>query len=384
MESEQRLHVLFCKFLDKNCSACELQELFCAFDSADESELRTLIAVELERVENECDHLSALQLTRLMQVNDTLHQQMKKTYSPKRLLAVAATVCLFAFLGLAVYRYTNDRPKELVSIPVSSPYGDDVMPPSNKAVLRTSEGKTIVLSAHENGIASGDEAIHYEDGEELLTLKDIQQLTLETAKAAHYQAQLPDGTRVWLNASSSISYPSKFEDNERLVTVQGELFLDVSKDPTKPFVVQVGRQRVEVLGTSFNVNSYADDGRYYITLNSGQINISPCPSCKQTKLSPGQQAIITADSHVMVKQVNSVEVSSWKSGVYFVDNQTLLEFGRQISRWYDVEVDMGAFKDVRLSAMVRRDAKLSSVLQAIEWKTGIKFKIEERRVSTID
>jgi transmembrane sensor len=292
----------------------------------------------------------------------------------------AAVLILFMSATVVIYHYAqNDQAPEFVSV-----YGDDVLPGSNRATLSIAGRETITLSEEHQSLINDGSTIRYSDGTAVSAVEQIQIATVTTPVAGQYQVQLPDGSRAWLNASSSISYPTAFEGNERNIAITGEVFLEVFKNARQPFVVSAKNQRIEVLGTSFNVNSYADDGKLYTTLMEGSLKITCTGNNSSIVLRPGKQAIIAEDAAMTVRDIDTDEVSSWKEGFYLIKNQPLSLFGRQIERWYDVDIDMGSKGDIQLSALVPRDVNLSEVLQAIELKAGLRFKIQGRRVTVTD
>lgn len=259
----------------------------------------------------------------------------------------------------------------------------DILPGGNRATLSLNGGDGIVLSEQQQGLIIKSGTIAYNDGTTIETVDKIQMATLTTPVAGQYQVILPDGTHAWLNAVSSITYPTQFANDKRAIQVTGEVYLEVAKDPNKPFIVTTSQQQIEVLGTSFNINAYGDNGKTLTTLSEGSIKLTNTSSNSNVVLKPGHQAIVTTDRNIEVRKVDSEEASSWRYGTYIVNNETLEQYARQIERWYDVQVDMQPYENVRLSAIISRSAKLSEVLQAIELKTGVKFKIEGRRVTAV-
>lgn len=291
---------------------------------------------------------------------------------------IAAAMLLF--FGIGIYWFAGENKTETH---LTSKYGDDVLPGTNRATITLSNGESIVLGDDREGIATDGDAILYNDGTEVVGLADVQYATLTTPVGGQYQVRLPDGTRAWLNAASSITYPTQFRDGGRSITVTGEVFLEVATDAKRPFVVTADEQHIEVLGTSFNINAYGDQGRFITTLTEGRLKVTNTRTDATALLHAGQQAIVSDRTGIALKDVDTEEYTSWKDGVYFINDQPLTAFGVQIERWYDVTIDMGGHGERRLSAMLRRDARLSEILEAIEIKTGIKFKIEGRRITAI-
>ena len=258
--------------------------------------------------------------------------------------------------------------------------GENVMPGSNRAYLSLDGQASIPLDEDHNGIVSSNSSIQYADGTKISELNVVQSVTISTPAAGQFQITLPDGTKVWLNALSSISFPSRFDKSERNVSINGEVYFDVFRDEKKPFIVKTANQIIEVLGTSFNINSYADNENTFTTLISGSLSVENPSMDNKVLLKPGQQAVSNTNSFTKVSSVNVEEIYSWKDGMYILNNEPLNEFAKKIERWYDVKVDMGKHGSKRLSAIIPRNAILSEVLEAIELKIGVNFYVEGRRV----
>lgn len=303
----------------------------------------------------------------------TKKKEKKGTYLLLAAASIIVALC-FVFLWNNKIVPQKNRTKNVVT------KGENVMPGSNKAYLSLDGQASIPLDEDNNGIVSSNSSIHYTDGTKISELNVAQSVTISTPAAGQFQVTLPDGTKVWLNALSSISFPSVFDKSERKVSIKGEVFFDVFRDEKKPFTVNAGRQIIEVLGTSFNINSYEDNDNTYTTLISGSLAVKNPSIANKVILKPGQQAVSNIKSLLKVSAVNVEEIYSWKDGMYILNNEPLNEFAKKIERWYDVKVDMGKHGSKRLSAIIPRNAILSEVLAAIELKTGIKFYVEERRV----
>ena len=295
-----------------------------------------------------------------------------------RLYKYAAVALLLISLTIIGYYYKKEAIEQVtVNVP-------EIKPGSNRATLTFSDGKSIALSEEQSSLVVSDEGMTYGDGTGIPGASRVRTATVHTPRAGQYQVSLPDGTEVWLNAASSLSYPTTFEKDLRMVKVTGEVYFDVAKDAKRPFIVQTENQKIEVLGTSFNVNAYADQGKCLTTLIEGSLRVIATQNDQRIVIKPGQQAIVSESGEMDVVQVDVEEYTAWKDGAYMVNNLTLEQFAKQIERWYDVDVDMGNYKNYRLSATIRRDVKLKEVLDAITLRTKIKFVVKERRVSVAE
>lgn len=352
------------KYLEGNCTSEEkawVEEWYLTLD----------IKIEDLTDEQVGEDLYALQ-SRLLKI-----PHAKPVFKIRIIRAVAAALVVTLTAGWLLW---NKMTSEKVTSSDLVSASQDFMPGTDCATLSFDSGEEIDLSDHQKGFITGGTGIAYHDGTPIKTMEKVQMATLRTPVAGQYQVTLPDGTKAWLNAASSIRYPTAFNDNERKIEVLGEVYLEVAHDARKPFVVQTGPQRIEVLGTSFNVNAYGDNGQTLTTLTEGLIRLRYGKFGSEVELHPGQQAVVTDKEIIEVKKVDVDEASSWKDGLYIVNDEPLEQYARKIERWYNVEVDMKSHGHKRLSAIIPRNAKLSEVLQAIELKTGVKFIIKERRI----
>jgi len=306
---------------------------------------------------------------RLKQI--TANQPYAKGY----IIALAAAILAFFTIGVIIYSQRNNDQQNKHEL-----FVDDITPGSNKALLSIDGQPAIALDGKNGGIVSKDNSVGYNNGTTITETEHVKTITLSTPAAGQFEVILSDGTKAWLNALSSITYPATFTGHERQIQLTGEVYLEVAKNAQKPFVIHTAQQRIEVLGTSFNVNTYNDNGYTYTTLVNGSLRVTDTKTRHQVLLSPGQQAIVNGKDAIEVS-TNGIEDSyAWKDGLYVLHEETLSQYALKIERWYDVEVDMGPYGNRRFSAIIPRDAKLSEVLQAIELKSNVKFTREGRRI----
>ena len=210
--------------------------------------------------------------------------------------------------------------------------------------------------------------------------------TMQVPRGGQYQLTLPDGTKVWLNAASSISYPTAFTGRERKVTIMGEAYFEVAKKPGMPFHVKIGdRAEVLVLGTSFNVNAYENEADIRATLLDGSIKIERKE--KGLVLTPGQQAQLSAGPPAtaaggtirVVDHADIDKVMAWKNGYFNFDDTHFNEAMRQLERWYDIEVVYeNGIPDIPLGGETSRNLKLSDLLKGLKG-AGVNFRLEHGR-----
>ena len=250
----------------------------------------------------------------------------------------------------------------------------DVAPGGNKATLILDNGQTIDLSEAHTGIVVAEENIIYSDGDTLL-LAPSEKLILTTPKGGTYQITLSDGTNVWLNAASTLRYPSRFSEDERLVELEGEAYFDVMEAETQPFRVLSAGQVVEALGTGFNISAYPDEIEVKTTLVEGSVRVTPTDdSWIPTVIKPGQQTI-TRSKGVEVKNVDTEQFTAWKDGFFYFDGYTPQEVFASLNRWYDIEVIyQGNVPPIQFFGMIERNKSLKSLLSILK-RTGFDFEV---------
>lgn len=268
----------------------------------------------------------------------------------------------------------------------------DIRPGTNRAILALADGRVFDLAGASIGqIAetSGVKVIKTTDGQLTYRLSDNPQSvnlnptvlnTISTPKAGQYQVVLPDGTKVWLNAASSIRYPSRFAEDERYVEITGEAYFEVASDKKRPFFVKSAHQKIEVLGTHFNVNAYRDEENTITTLLEGSVKILTSNTQAAT-LKPNQQAVLSSHRELAVRNVQAEDVIAWKNGRFVFNNTDIQSVMRVISRWYDVDI---VYKDgipkKTIGGDISKFEHISQLLEVLEATGGIKFKVEGRRI----
>jgi ferric-dicitrate binding protein FerR (iron transport regulator) len=318
---------------------------------------------------------------------------------------IAAAAAVLLVVGLGVFFYTS---RHLEGSAATRDLVNDLNPGSNKAYLILSNGKRVSLTDAANGAIAkeaGVEITKTADGQVIYTTRhpeggttegpvsgnrDISSLgfprhdggrvemtamnTIETPKGGQYQVRLPDGSKVWLNAASKLIYPVSFTGRgQREVTLSGEAYFEIAKDKSHPFHVKTLKQDVEVLGTHFNINSYADEPNIKTTLLEGSVKVN------DAILKPGQQSIL-AGGKIKVVPADLEEAVAWKNGLFRFENADLPTVMRQIARWYDVDIVYPAqIPEGTFTGEVYRNMTASKVLDGLGF-TGVKFKIEGKKI----
>ena len=303
-------------------------------------------------------------------------------------IAAAASVMIVVGFSLYFFKYRSVEKNQKTAVYTNV----DIEPGGNKAYLTLANGKRIALIDAVNGeiaTQSGIKIIKAADGQIIYEVSEDQESsamnhgptynTVETPKGGQYQVRLPDGTKVWLNAASSLTYPASFSVfNDRRVKLIGEAYFEVAKDKNKPFLVSTKRQTIEVLGTHFNVNSYSDEASTKTTLLEGAVKIVTNNSTKILK--PGQEADVAVE--IIISEVNTEETIAWKNGYFRFDDEKLESVMRKIARWYDVDVTYQdeALKNELFAAVTTRFANVSGLLKMLEETGDVKFNIKGREI----
>ncbi|WP_222537860.1 FecR family protein [Pedobacter polysacchareus] len=312
-------------------------------------------------------------------------QQKKRPLWPR--IAVAATV-LFT-LGVSLYYYFPGKQ--------SSAYSNesilDIKAGTDKAMLTLADGSKISLSdvkAGEIATQSGLKISKSSDGQVIYTsapaestaknLKSPQFNTIETPRGGKFQILLPDGSRVWLDAESSLKYPVEFVGAERKVELTGQAYFEVAKKQGKSFKVVSGKQELEVLGTHFNINAYANQPNILTTLLEGSVRLTLKGANTSALLKPGQQSSLEVKDFQM-KEVDVEDAIAWKSGFFAFDRDDVPTVLHKLERWYDVDISIeGEFDQIKIGGTISRSKSLSEVLRVLQLTRKIKFKTEGRRI----
>ena len=316
--------------------------------------------------------------------------QMRINRSILHWISAAAAVLLLVGISLLYFKTSGTSTNHQQAHNTNT----EGKPGRTAATLILSGGERVELSNVANGkIADQTGVVIFKTAQNGLVYKptnnnstNSQNNTVLTNDGEQYTVDLPDGTKVWLNAASSLKFPTSFHSiSERIVELTGEAYFEVAKDSAHPFIVKTDKQEIRVLGTHFNVNSYAEEGLTKTTLLEGSVKIVPTNDANPvTILKPGQQAQLSTDI-LKVEKVDLSEGIAWKNGDFNFENEEFSSVLNQISRWYNVDIiDDGKHNGLKLSGMVSRSKSLSTVLQALENTAKVNFKVEGRKVTVIE
>lgn len=300
-----------------------------------------------------------------------LDQNKKSSKINYQIIIKIAAACVLAICCLTIISIylKNDKIKEQDIVTI------DYKPAHNKAILKLSNGKEIYLDSTKKEVSIQNNAISYENGQEITSSKNIEFASIETPRGGYYQVSLPDGTIVKLNASSSLTYPLKFIGNKREVSITGEVYFEVKKDKNKVFIVNTPQQKIEVLGTIFNVNTY-NDKKIKTSLLKGKVKITPT-SIKENLpvvLNPGYQSIIENED-IKIEPTNVNNEFAWIYGKFNFDNKGLREVMSEIERWYDIDVEIAPdVPNIEFFGGTYRNNNLSTILSLLE-QSEIKYNL---------
>jgi len=381
-DNRQELIQIFQKYLDGNATPEEQRFVEAWYESfgKDGGITNSYTEEQLGQMEARMEY----ELKKRMEASRPrpLWKSLHRLVTPSR---VAAAVFLILSLAGAWYIMSNQGSKETIT-DESTLHAIDLPPGSDQGILTLTDGSQIVLGSVSTGMLArqGNTLIQkIEDGLVTYTGEDASLEpglnTLTVPSGGKYSLVLPDGSRVWLNAESSITFPTAFSGRKRSVKISGEVYFDVAKDPARPFIVQVGNNRqIRVLGTQFNVNAYSDEEEITTTLLEGSVEILPGGNAGlAVRLNPGEQAAFSETGQISVRHgVNTDEIVAWKNGIFQFEKADIQSVMRQISRWYNVEVVYeGPLPDRNFSGKIDRQSNASEALDILRF-TGLNFRID--------
>lgn len=391
--STQRFDYLFKKHFEKTATPEEKEELMQLLQQPEnQAALEILLdqALAMDQPVQDMDATAAASiLASITSVDRTLAPAgeepptvaKRRKLPSRKIISVAAAVLIIAFAGIIYFLQPNNPGP---SKTVARITGTDKLPGSSKAVLTLSDGSKVTLDSTAYR-AFQQEGIEVNQQQDVLqyhgqfTGGAIAYNTLTTPRGGQFRILLPDSTKVWLNAASSLQYPVAFTGNTREVTLTGEAYFEVTKDKSKPFFVRAGGTEVKVLGTAFNIMAYADEQAVQTTLIEGSVQLSHGKRAN-IKLKPGQQAVSNNSSIHLRENADLEEALAWKKGQFLFNGSDLPVLLRQFARWYDIEVEWkGQPKSYAFTGTMPRTARLSSVLTLLR-ANDIPYTLEKNKL----
>ncbi|RAJ73467.1 FecR protein [Chitinophaga dinghuensis] len=300
-----------------------------------------------------------------------------------RKLAVAAAIALLVGAGLYMLQSPHRQPE--LAHADAAPI---IAPGQTGAILTLDDGSQVVLDSLGNGWQTTQSGVKLKitNGQLQYTNEGtggkVSTNSTSTPKGRQFALILPDGTKVWLNSESIITYPTAFTGNKRSVKLRGEAYFEVAEDPHHPFIVQVnGQTSVEVLGTDFNIKAYSNDARMEATLVNGAVRV--IQGQDKAILKPGQQAQMTVSGMTVLSDVDIEQVSAWKDGLFNFEGILLLDAMHQIERWYNVKVQYeNGVPNIRFGGKVNRNVTLNELLRILA-RADLRFRLEGDRLTIL-
>lgn len=336
--------------------------------------------------DDDFEHISAEVWANTLKRANLPHPQRVVRLWPR----IAAAASILIFLSIGGYFYFSRRPVQQIA--KNKPKQSDVLPGGNKAVLTLADGTKISLTDAKNGYLAKESNTRIDktaDGQVTYQGKTANNEVLydmmTTPRGGQYTLVLADGTKVTLNAASSLKFPTAFTGSSRTVELTGEAYFEVAHDASKPFRVNSNGQTVEVLGTHFDIDSYQDDGLIKTTLLEGSVKIVAENS--KALLKPGQQSQIdmkAAEHNIKVSNVDVDDEVAWKNGLFQFKNTGIKQVMNSAARWYDLDVTYeGKTPDLKITGQISRKVNLSGLISLLRFE-GAKFNVEGRNVTVIN
>lgn len=389
-----RASYLFKKYYNKVARPDEVEELICLLKNISEDELTRLMREEWENLEPE---QSLFDTAKSNEILDAIIP--RKTYMEEaplqdnkarrmygfQILFVAAAVIIVLCFGLYFFKRVGPEiPQQMVTVPDFK----DVPPGGNKAILMLADGKLIILDSLKDGLilrTLNFEVNKTEDGQlayqsfdrNHLNAKNSEFHMIYTPRGGEYKVILPDGSKVWLNAASSIRFPTVFRGKTREVDLKGEAYFEVAKNPYMPFKVKSRDAEIEVLGTHFNVRAYSDEKAMKTTLVEGSVKVKSRNAKKILK--PGEQAVLKGEA-LLVSTVVVEEQIAWKNGLFLFKDASLEDVMKQAALWYDLKVSyVGKIPPKQFTGKTSRKVNASEFMNMLKY-IGVEFKREGKNV----
>ncbi|MHC8949566.1 FecR family protein [Sphingobacterium hungaricum] len=384
---EDRINNLFAKYYDKTISFDERNELFrWILDDKNKSQVEYLLKTFYDKeFENPNSILVEIDNHRILNsIFEQNHLQEQNNSSKKiawirPILAVACTILICMFF---LFKF-SDRDKQIIDPNASAV--NDIPAGGNRAILTLGNGEEVLLDSLNSGESLTESNILItKSADGLLTytmpngIDNINSYnTLSTPIGGFFQIVLSDGTKVWLNALSSLKFTPSFPKNERRVELTGEAYFEVAKDATKPFIVDVNGTSVKVLGTHFNINSYETNSNTSTTVLEGAVLVSKNDFNK--KIIPGQQALTSENGEMLLnKAVDLSEVVAWKDGYFSKGSIQFKILMDEVSRWYGVKLDYKDNIDTEFVGRFPKNLSLQELISVLELTKVVKFELNNK------
>jgi transmembrane sensor len=374
-------------YLDNKCSPAEMKELFAFFK---ENESNRLL---LEQIQEEFDSAFFEEINKNAETPFVTKSEKEPVVIPfykKRWISRIAAAAVFIMICAAAYFIITNKNESNKAIAVEKEIpANTIAPGGNKAILTLGNGQKVILDNANNGTIAlqGNSRIVKNDKGEIVydpqtnNSSEIFFNTVSTPNGGQYKVVLPDGTNVWLNAASSIRFPTQFSGKERAVAITGEAYFEVTKNASMPFKVKINDgEEIEVLGTHFNVMAYKEEKYTKTTLLEGSIKIHNQDESIFVK--PGEQAVLQNKGNIkLINDINTDHIIAWKNGLFDFENDDLPYIMRQLSRWYDVDIIYeNAVPKGHYVGSIRKQSNITEVLKMLELAGDVQFSIVGKKI----
>lgn len=310
--------------------------------------------------------------------------ERKQRPFPFSLLRYAAVALLLSGLSWSLYQWrAGDTNPGRNFEQIATPGREKALLKRENEHYTLDKGMEQPLMLSQEGIEitiDEDNVLTYSVTDTLVSREEVRRDELIVPRGGEFQLMLADGTKVWLNSSSSLSYPRRFTGNERRVQLSGEAYFEVAENAQMPFIVETLPMNIKVLGTHFNVNTYGDQGAYHTTLVQGSVEVA-VPGAEAMRLNPGEQLWLKND-HPEKRTVNLKLFTAWRDGKFIFDDAPLEEIIEQVSRWYDVDIFFASeeLKQIRFSGAIVKFNSLEDFILMIEKSGPVLFSVEDKTV----
>jgi transmembrane sensor len=371
--TEQQVREILNKYYAGQASDEEKALLFKLIDQLGADRMPGFSEKEMSRFIEEMD-------TKMADASGLQSFQIPKSSAKITRWLAAASIIIILLSGAYYFLFTDKKSQSLAANAIIN----DIEPGHDGAILQLADGRKIIIDSAAHGLIAQQNGTQISLNENGLSYNTasategaINYNTLQTPKGRQFHIKLPDGTEAWLNASSSLKYPTVFKDKQRVVQVTGEVYFEIAPDKQKPFIAETEKgTKIEVLGTHFNVNAYNNEVNVKTTLLQGRVKVYY--GNKSVIINPGDQ--VQTDADALVTKADTEEATAWKDGYFYFNDADLPTVLRQLVRWYDVEIKYeGQIPKANFVGQIPRKSTLSQVLKVLS-NSGVKFNIDNKTI----
>jgi hypothetical protein len=389
-KNKERLNLLFALYMNGEASAAEIEEFFALASLQDNEVLEKLLLEAWQDHKSNETIISVSKAEQILQGILVSRQELPAKHSIKmKWWRVAAAAILISAISTTCYFFIFNRRSESQVTKTSDRFSNDAVPGKIQATLTLSDGSQLVLDSLPDGtvIMQGDTKISNRGGQIAYAAGSKQATTgyntLSTARGQVFHSlELSDGTKVWLNAASSIRFPVVFTGKERKVSITGEVYFEVAKRPQQPFIVDARGTDITVLGTHFNVNLYEDEPVATTTLFEGAVRLTHLDN--KVLLRPGQQAILGKTGELAVSEAKDTEQAiAWKNNIFSFESTDIETVMRQVARWYDLDIVYHGNVSQKITGEIPRSASAVTLFKVLELAGGVHFTMNGKKVEVM-